>query len=70
MQLVRLRSPDPLCQICELLRGESVKPLYITAKGMSLDEAKKVVASMHGKYRFPTLLKEVDSVARKLFKKE
>jgi len=55
---------------CELLRGESIKPLYITAKEMSLDEAKKAVSSMHGKYRFPTLLKEVDSVARKLFKKE
>lgn len=53
---------------CELLRGESAKPLYITTKDMELDEAKEAVASMHGKYRFPTLLKEVDSLAReKLF---
>jgi len=51
-------------KVCELLRGESVKPLYITAKDMSLEEAKKAIASMHGKYRFPTLLKEVDSLAR------
>jgi len=49
---------------CELLRGESVKPLFITAKDMPLEEAKKAIASMHGKYRFPTLLKEVDSLAR------
>jgi deoxyinosine 3'endonuclease (endonuclease V) len=49
---------------CELLRGESVKPLYITAKDMSLEDAKVAIASMHGKYRFPTLLKEVDSLAR------
>jgi len=54
-------------EICELLRGESVKPLYITTKDMSLDEAKKLVTSMHGKYRFPTLLKEVDSLARKTY---
>jgi len=49
---------------CELLRGESIKPLYVTTKNMSLEEAKNAIASMHGKYRFPTLLKEVDSLAR------
>jgi len=52
-------------KVCELLRGESVKPLYITTKEMELEEAKKAIASMHGKYRFPTLLKEVDSLARR-----
>lgn len=36
-------------KICELLRGESVKPLYITTKDMELEEAKKAIASMHGK---------------------
>jgi len=49
---------------CELLRGESSKPLYITTVDFDLEEAKRAVASMHGKYRFPTLLKEVDSLAR------
>ncbi|CAA6803542.1 MAG: Endonuclease V [uncultured Sulfurovum sp.] len=52
-------------KMCELLRGKSVKPLYISTKDMDLEEAKKAIASMHGKYRFPTLLKEVDSLARK-----
>lgn len=52
-------------KVCELLRGESVKPLYITTKEMELEEAKSAIASMHGKYRFPTLLKEVDSLARR-----
>lgn len=51
-------------EICELLRGESTKPLYITSKDIELEEAKEAIASMHGKYRFPTLLKEVDSLAR------
>jgi len=49
---------------CELLRGESSKPLYITSINFSLEKAKEAIALMHGKYRFPTLLKEVDSLAR------
>ena len=55
---------------CELLRGESIKPLYITSKDISLEEAKEAIASMHGRYRFPTLLKEVDSLARRAFLEE
>lgn len=51
-------------ETCELLRGESTKPLYITSKDIELEEAKEAIASMHGKYHFPTLLKEVDSLAR------
>ena len=36
---------------------------------MELEEAKKAIGSMDGKYRFPTLLKEVDSLARRGFKR-
>jgi len=50
--------------LCELIRGKSSKPLYVTAVDFDINEAKNVIASMHGKYRFPTLLKEVDSLAR------
>ncbi len=49
---------------CELLRGESKKPLFVTSIGIELKEAKRLVASMSGKYRFPTLLKEVDALCR------
>jgi len=49
---------------CELLRGKSAKPLFITSVGIELNVAKSYIAKMHGKYRFPTLLKEVDSLAR------
>ena len=49
---------------CELLRGESKKPLYITAIDIELKEAKGYISKMDGKYRFPTLLKHVDSLAR------
>lgn len=47
-----------------LLRGKSTKPLYITAAGVELEQAKAWVASMDGAYRFPTLLKEVDRLCR------
>jgi len=47
-----------------ILRGESIKPLYITALGIDLDEAAELVRGMHGDYRMPTLLKEVDGVCR------
>ena len=48
----------------ELRRGASVKPLYVTAAGMRLDEAKAHVAAMHGEHRMPTLLTLVDHACR------
>lgn len=45
-------------------RGESRKPLYITAKGIDLDEAALKIEQMHGEYRIPHLLKKVDSIGR------
>ncbi len=50
---------------CELFRGESSKPLYITSVDIELAEAKAFITQMHGKYRFPTLLKYVDSLCRR-----
>ena len=51
-------------RVCEILRGESKKPLFISSVDMELEEAKKHVAKMNGKYRIPTFLKEVDALAR------
>ena len=48
----------------EIYRGASAKPLYVTAVGVDLIQAKEYVRSMHGKYRQPTLLKWVDRVCR------
>lgn len=45
-------------------RGNSKKPLYITTKGMDLQKAAKLIQDMHGEFRFPTLLKEVDRLGR------
>ena len=49
-----------------LVRGDSKKPLYITAIGIALDDAFAKVASMAGEYRFPTLLKELDRLTKEL----
>ncbi|WP_299211795.1 endonuclease V [uncultured Aquimarina sp.] len=45
----------------EVIRGESIKPLYITAVGLDLDEAKNHIQMMHGEYRMPILLQILDS---------
>jgi deoxyribonuclease V len=47
-----------------VLRGESTHPLFVTAAGISHEGAAQSIASMHGPYRMPTLLKLVDSLAR------
>ncbi|QZT37190.1 endonuclease V [Halosquirtibacter xylanolyticus] len=47
--------------VLKLYRGGSVKPLFITAKGVNLDKAFDCIASMHGKYRNPTILQILDT---------
>lgn len=49
---------------CELYRGRSKKPLYVTAVGVPLIQAKELIANMHGQHRIPTLLKRADQVCR------
>lgn len=48
----------------EVLRGESQKPLYVTAAGLELETAMKMIDQMDGEFRFPTLLREVDQQCR------
>lgn len=52
-------SPD-----CEVLRGQSKKPVFVTSVGCSLDEAKNNIQFMAGSYRIPTLLKLADTTCR------
>lgn len=47
-----------------LLRGNSTRPLYITAAGMDELAASEFIGSMHGPFRIPTLLKLVDRLSR------
>lgn len=48
----------------EILRGNSSKPLYVTSIGIDIEEAKKLVISMHGQFRLPYLIKKADSECR------
>jgi deoxyribonuclease V len=50
--------------VAEVLRGESTKPLFVSAAGLALTEAQKNVQAMHGVHRLPTLLKRVDTLCR------
>ncbi|WP_298546295.1 endonuclease V [uncultured Aquimarina sp.] len=45
----------------EVIRGESTKPLYITAVGLDVDKAKNHIQKMHGEFRMPSLLQILDS---------
>ena len=48
----------------EVLRGDSARPLYVTAAGLDPAEAARRVRDMAGEHRLPTLLKRVDRLAR------
>jgi deoxyribonuclease V len=49
---------------CEVLRGKSKNPLYVTAEGIKGERAKLLIKTMHGQDRIPTLLKYVDLLCR------
>lgn len=48
----------------QVLRGESRRPLWVSAAGMDPSIAAGHVAAMHGASRIPTLLRDVDRAAR------
>ena len=47
-----------------VLRGDSSRPLFVTAAGMNMHGAAELVRGMHGPHRVPTLLKRADHLAR------
>ncbi|MDM1555420.1 MULTISPECIES: endonuclease V [Chryseobacterium] len=54
----------PNSQRRNVLRGDSKTPLFVTAKGIDVDQVKEDVERMHGPYRIPTLLKKLDQLSR------
>jgi deoxyribonuclease V len=48
----------------EVRRGDSERPLMVTAIGIEPTIAASHVAAMHGEFRIPTLLRRVDALAR------
>ena len=49
-----------------VLRGQSSRPLYVTAVGITIADAAVLVAEMAGRFRAPDALKRVDRLARGL----
>jgi deoxyribonuclease V len=47
-----------------ILRGDSQRPLHVTAAGIDVATAARHIQNMHGPYRIPTLLKLVDQLCR------
>jgi len=47
-----------------VIRGDSARPLHVTAAGIDPATAAAAIAAMHGPFRLPTLLKRADSLAR------
>lgn len=48
----------------EVLRGESKRPLHVTAVGVDPERAAEDIRRMHGRFRLPTALKRVDRLCR------
>ena len=48
----------------KVFRGSSKHPLFVTARGIPVNDAARFVASMYGAHRIPTLLGRVDHLAR------
>lgn len=55
---------ENLKNVIPVLRGESNKPLYVSAVGVDLQLAAELVKSMHGEFRLPTVLKEMDRLTK------
>jgi deoxyribonuclease V len=55
---------ENLKHVMPVLRGTSTKPLYVTAIGTDLQQAAENIKSMHGDYRLPTVLKELDRITK------
>jgi deoxyribonuclease V len=47
-----------------VVRGASVKPLFVTAAGMPSADAADLVRRMAGRYRLPDALRRADTLAR------
>ncbi len=54
----------PAVHAIPVVRGNSTRPLYVTAAGIPPRDAAELVRAMTGKYRLPDALRRVDALAR------
>jgi deoxyribonuclease V len=50
--------------VVPVLRGASANPLYVTAVGTDVQQAAEHIKNMHGEFRLPTVLKELDRITK------
>lgn len=50
--------------VCKVYRGNSIKPLYVSSIGMETTKAAELIKQLHGNFRIPTILKEVDRLTK------
>jgi deoxyribonuclease V len=55
---------SPATDAIAICRGKSRSPLFVSAVRLPVEEAANYVMQMDGPYRVPTLLKQVDALAR------
>lgn len=61
------KSPFPGTPVeCEVRRGSSRRPVFVTTAGYDLTDAKQQVVQMAGQGRIPTLLRRTDHLSRSL----
>jgi deoxyribonuclease V len=58
------KSPFHGARGAAVYRGGSRRPLIVTSVGIDLKDACRAVRRMHGAHRIPTLLRQVDRLAR------
>jgi len=50
--------------VAPVVRGSSVRPLFVTSSGMPTADAADLVRRMAGRYRLPDALRRADTLAR------
>jgi deoxyribonuclease V len=50
--------------VVPVMRGTTERPLFVTAIGTGLQQAADHILHMHGEYRLPTVLKELDRITK------
>jgi deoxyribonuclease V len=58
------KSAFPETPAIPILRGRSRRPLWVTSVGVECHDAASDIQQMHGPYRVPTLLRQVDACAQ------
>ncbi len=58
------KNPFAGASATEVTRGDSARPLYVTAVGIAQEVAAERVKGMHGEHRIPTLIRRADALAR------